>query len=127
MNDLTRTLLILAVGIIGGMLFFKFGCTTDEELQRVLNENEKIRSMVDSLDTINQQAEARLDSLRQQDQRNRIVIDSLQTNVNARVRRIIKTVESLDAYEGTPTDLLRELNEFVHSPFPALPDTTGLK
>jgi len=127
MNSLGKTLLVLAVGLAAGMLLFKFGCTSDDEVRRVIDENRRSREIIDSLLVENDRALARLDSLRQADQRNQVVIDSLNQIVSTRERGIIETVESLDVYTGTPTDLLRELNEFVRSPLPPLPDTSGIR
>ncbi|MDZ7290851.1 MAG: hypothetical protein ONB44_06575 [candidate division KSB1 bacterium] len=124
MRELTKTLLLLAVGIIGGMLLFKFTCAPDQNLDKLRREIEQVRRQNDSLEAINRLAEARIDSLRQRDIRKRELADSLEKEIQSKTKVITKIVRDLNVYKGTPTDLLRELNEFVRSPLPPFPDTS---
>jgi len=124
MRDLTKMLLLLAIGIIGGMLLFKFSCAGDQNLDKLRQEIEEVRRQNDALEAANRLAFVRIDSLRREDRRKQQLADSLAKVVQIREKRIIKIVENLHVYKGTPTDLLRELNEFVRSPLPPFPDTS---
>jgi len=124
MRDLTKMLSLLAIGIIGGMLLFKFSCAGDQNLDKLLKEIAEVREKNNALETANRLAFARIDSLQREDRRKQQLADSLAKVVQIREKRIIKIVENLHVYKGTPTDLLRELNEFVRSPLPPLPDTS---
>ena len=121
---ITKMLVLLAVGIIGGMLLFRFTCAGDENLQKLRQEIEEVRRKNETLEAANRLAFARIDSLQRVDQRNKKLADSLASAIKIREKTIIKIVENLHVYKGTPTDLLRELNEFVRSPLPPLPDTS---
>ncbi len=122
MSNLVKTLLFVALGLAAGILLVKFGCG-DDEVKRVLEENRRVRAQVDSLEALNRQAQGRLDSLRREDARHQARIEALSDSLKAKQIIIIKTVRDLNVYKGTTTDLLRDLNEFVRSPLPALPDT----
>ena len=124
MRDLTKMLLLLAIGMIGGMLLFKFSCAGDQNLDKLRQEIEEVRRKNDALEAANRLAFVRIDSLRREDRRKQQLADSLAKVVQIREKRIIKIVENLHVYKGTPTDLLRELNEFVRSPLPPFPDTS---
>jgi hypothetical protein len=124
MRDLTKMLLLLAVGIIGGMLLFRFTCAGDANLEKLLREIEEVREKNKILEEANRLAFARIDSLQIEDRRKQQLADSLASAIKIRDKKIIKIVENLHVYKGTPTDLLRELNEFVRSPLPPLPDTS---
>jgi hypothetical protein len=124
MRELTKTLLLLAVGIIGGMLLFRFSCAPDDSLDRLRREIEEVRRKNDALEAANRLAFARIDSLQREDRRKQKLADSLAVVIKNREKTIIKIVENLHVYKGTPTDLLRELNEFVRHPLPPFPDTS---
>ncbi|MCG3119588.1 MAG: hypothetical protein ALAOOOJD_02026 [bacterium] len=124
MRDLTKMLLLLALGLIGGMMLFKFSCAGDQDLERLRQEIAEIRRQNESLEALNRLAAARIDSLQREDRRKQQLADSLASVVKIREKRITQIVENLHVYKGTPTDLLRELNEFVRSPLPPLPDTS---
>jgi hypothetical protein len=125
MRDLTKMLLLLGIGLVAGMLLFKFSCAPDQEVERILAENREILRRNDSLEAVNRRAEARIDSLRNEDRRKQALADSLARVVQNRERRIRQIMENINVYKGTPTDLLRELNEFLRSPLPTLPDTAS--
>jgi len=124
MRDLTKMLSLLAIGIIGGMLLFKFSCAGGQNLDKLLKEIAEVREKNKALEEANRLAFVRIDSLQLEDRRKQQLADSLAKVVQIREKRIIKIVENLHVYKGTPTDLLRELNEFVRSPLPPLPDTS---
>ena len=127
MRDLTKMLLLLAIGIIGGMLLFKFSCAPDTNLDELRREIEEVRRQNEALEAANRQAFARIDSLRLVDAINKARADSLRKEIRDRTKVITKIVRDLNVYKGTPTDLLRELNLFIRSPLPPLPDTSGAR
>jgi hypothetical protein len=127
MRDLTKMLALLAVGIIGGMLLFRLTCAGGQSLKKLRQEVEEVRRKNEALEAANRLAYARIDSLQRLDRRNKKLADSLANAVKIREKKIIKIVENLHVYKGTPTDLLRELNEFVRSPLPSLPDTSDTR
>ncbi len=124
MRDLTKTLLLLAVGIIGGMLLFKYTCAGDQKTGDLIRHNEQLRRHVDSLETANRLRQARIDSLQREDAKNQRRADSLALAIRQNTQVITRIVRDLNVYKGTPTDLLHELNEFVRHPLPPLPDTS---
>jgi hypothetical protein len=67
MRDLVKMLLLLAVGIVGGMLLFKFSCASDQDIADLIRRNEEIRRRVDSLEAVNRLRQARIDSLQLED------------------------------------------------------------
>jgi hypothetical protein len=121
MRDLTKMLLLLAVGIIGGMLLFKYTCAGDQDTAR---RNEQLLHRVDSLEAVNRLGQARIDSLRREDAKNKWRADSLALTIRENTRVITRIVRDLNVYKGTPTDLLRELNQLIRDPLPPLPDTS---
>ena len=125
MRDVVKMLLLLAVGIIGGMLLFKFSCASDQNLADLIRRNEEIRRRADSLEAVNRMRQARIDSLQLADARHKQRADSLALAVREQTKIITKIVRDINVYKGTPTDLLRELNEFVRNPLPPLPDTSN--
>jgi len=127
MRDLTKMLLLLAIGIIGGMLLFKFSCAPDTNLDELRREIEEVRRQNEALEAANRLAFARIDSLRLVDAINKARADSLRKEIRDRTKVITKIVRDLNVYKGTPTDLLRELNLFIRSPLPPLPDTSDAR
>ncbi len=125
MRDLVKMLLLLAVGIVGGMLLFKFSCASDQDVADLIRRNEEIRRRVDSLEAVNRLRQARIDSLQLEDAKKKRLADSLALAIRENTRIITKIVRDINVYKGTPTDLLRELNEFIRNPLPPLPDTSG--
>jgi hypothetical protein len=124
MRDLTKMLLLLAVGIIGGMLLFKFTCAGDQDTGELIRRNEQLIRRVDSLEAINRLRQDRIDSLQRVDAINRRRADSLALAIRENTRIITRIVRDLNVYKGTPTDLLRELNQLIRDPLPPLPDTS---
>ncbi len=124
MRDLTKMLLLLAVGIIGGMLLFKFTCAGDPKTDELIRRNEQLIRRVDSLEAINRLRQGRIDSLQRVDAINRRRADSLALAIRENTRIITRIVRDLNVYKGTPTDLLREFNQLIRDPLPPLPDTS---
>ncbi len=124
MRDLTKMLLLLAVGIIGGMLLFKYTCAGDQDTADLIRRNEQLIRRVDSLEAVNRLRQARVDSLQREDAKNKRRADSLALAIRENTRIITRIVRDLNVYKGTPTDLLRELNQLVRDPLPPLPDTS---
>jgi hypothetical protein len=124
MRDLTKMLLLLAVGIIGGMLLFKYTCAGDQGTADLIRRNEQLNHRVDSLEAVNRLRQGRIDSLQRVDAINRRRADSLALAIRENTRIITRIVRDLNVYKGTPTDLLRDLNQLIRDPLPPLPDTS---
>jgi hypothetical protein len=124
MRDLTQKLLLLAVGIIGGMLLFRYSCAGDDKTDELIRRNEQLIRRVDSLEAVNRLRQGRIDSLQRVDAINRRRADSLALAIRENTRIITRIVRDLNVYKGTPTDLLREFNQLIRDPLPPLPDTS---
>lgn len=75
-----KRLLLVAVGILGGMLLFKYSCAEDEKIAELIRRNEHMRSIVDSLETIYRLKQATIDSMAWRGLQKEKYIDSLETS-----------------------------------------------
>lgn len=122
MKTLAKNIVLILVVAIAAIVFTKLFWPSEKEIDLRLDEIKKTKKLVDSLRTENAKLFARVDSLQNASQNRLQEIDELKTRIQKQQQSLQAALEALHVYEGSDDNLVRELNELIKSPLPALPD-----
>jgi len=121
-KSLWKNILLIVVVAGVAVVLTRLFWPTDKEIDAGLEEIKKTKAIIDSLKNVNSRLIARVDSLQNADRDRIKEIDNLKDRIDKQQQSLRAALEALHDYKGTDGDLVRELNELIKSPLPALPE-----
>lgn len=122
MKDIMKSVVTIFIVAGVGVLVGRYVFGDDSELKEARDRIARTQALVDSLKQVNARIAAELEGVKRNNERleqDKIALQQAADRALGRLNRIIKEI---NAYVGTKTDLVRELNRILAIPLEPLPD-----
>jgi len=122
MKDIIKNVITILIVAVIGILIGKYVLGDDKDLTEARERIAQTRAEVDSLKQANARIAEELEAVKRNNQRLEQDKITLQQAADRAVGRLNRIIKEINAYVGTKTDLVRELNRILAAPLQPLPD-----
>jgi septal ring factor EnvC (AmiA/AmiB activator) len=122
MKDILKNLITILIVVVIGILIGRYVLGDDDQIKKVREQIARTQAEVDSLKKVNTEIAKELARVEKNNRRLEEEKMALQQAVDSAVGRLNRIVKEINAYVGTKTDLVRELNRILAVPLQPLPN-----
>ncbi len=122
MKDIIKNVITILIVAVIGILIGRYVLGDDDEIKKAREQIVRTQAEVDSLKKVNAKIAENLTRVENNNRRLEEEKIALQQAVERAVGRLNRIIKEINAYVGTKTDLVRELNRILAVPLQPLPN-----